>query len=88
MHKHAKKILNPWMATKILDKQKMRDKLKKEWIKSGKIANSTLHQKYKKIRNEVVNMCKKAKRAKIQSKCKEANGDSGKIWKVINTTLK
>ena len=33
-------------------------------------------------------MCKKAKRAEIQNKCKEANGDSGKIWKVINRTLK
>ena len=33
-------------------------------------------------------MCNKAKRAKIQNKCKEANGDSGKMWKVINRTLK
>ena len=87
-NKQAKKILNPWMTTEILDKQKFRDKLKKEWIKSGKIANSPVHLKYKKIRNKVVNMCNKAKRAKIQNKCKEANGDSSKMWKVINRTLK
>ena len=83
-NKQAKKILNPWMTNEILDKQKLRDKLKKEWIKSGKMANSPVHLKYKKIRNKVVNMCNKAKRAKIQNKCKDANGNSGKMWKVIN----
>ena len=83
-NKQAKKILNPGMTNEILDKQKLRDKLKKEWIKSGKIANSPVHLKYEKIRNKVVNMCNKANRAKIQNKCMEANGDSGKMWKVIN----
>ena len=87
-NKQAKNILNPWMTTEIREKQKLRDKLKKEWVVSGKTANSPLHLRYKKIRNKDVNMCSKAKRAKIQKKCKEANGDSGKMWKVINKTMK
>ena len=42
-NKRAKKILNPWMTNEILQKQKTRDKFKKEWIESGKVANSPLH---------------------------------------------
>ena len=47
-NKHAKKIQNPWMTKEILKEQQIRDKLKKEWILSGKIPNSPLHVNYKK----------------------------------------
>ena len=43
-NKQAKRILNPWMTSEILKQQQIRDKLKKQWIKSGKIANSPLHK--------------------------------------------
>ena len=87
-NKQAQKILNPWMTTEILKEQQVRDNLKKEWIKSGKIVNSPLHVKYKKTRNSVLNVCRKAKRDSIQNDCKETKGDSGKMWKVINKQLK
>ena len=45
-NKQAKKILNPWMTSEILNEQRIRDKLKKEWIKSGKIVNSLIHTNY------------------------------------------
>ena len=41
-NKQAKRILNPWMTSEILKQQQIRDKLKKQWIKSGKITNSPL----------------------------------------------
>ena len=76
------------MTNEILQGQKTRDKLKKEWIESGKVANSPLHIKYKKIRNQVLDMCRKANRNMIQNDCKETKGDSGKMWKVINRQIK
>ena len=87
-NKHAKKIENPWMTNEILKEQKIRDKLKKEWIQSGKIPNSPLHINYKRTRNKVLNMCRKAHRKSIQKDCENTNGDSGKMWKVINKNLK
>ena len=87
-NKQARKILNPWMTTEILKEQKIRDKLKKEWIESGKIPNSPLHVKYKETRNKVLNLCRKAHRDMIQNDCKKTKGDSGKMWKVINKQLK
>ena len=38
-NKQAKKIENPWMTQEILREQRIRDKLRKEWIQSGKIPN-------------------------------------------------
>ena len=76
-NKQAKKILNPWMTNEIIQQQLIRDNLKKEWIKTGKIANSLLHLNYKKTRNKVLNMCRKAHRNMIQKDCNETKGDSG-----------
>ena len=87
-NKHAKRIENPLMTSEILKEQQIRDKLKKEWIQSGKIPNSPLHVNYKKTRNKVLNMCRKAHRKSIQTDCENTNGDSGKMWKVINKNLK
>ena len=87
-NKQARKIENPWMTNEILKEQQIRDKLKKEWIRSGKIPNSLLHVNYKKTRNKVLNMCRKAHRKLIQKDCENTNGDSGKMWKVINKNLK
>ena len=87
-NKQARKILHPWMSNEIIQKQKVRDKLHKEWIKSGKIPDSPLHKKYKKIRNQLLGMSRKAKRDMIQKNCDDTRGDSGKMWKVINSQIK
>ena len=87
-NKQAKQILNPWMTNEILKQRRIRDKLKKDWLKSGKIVNSPLHLNYKRTRNKVLKMCRKAHRSLIQNDCKNTKGDSGKMWKVINKTMK
>ena len=76
------------MNNEILKEQKVRDSLKKEWLMSGKTVNSPLHIKYKKTRNKVLKMCREAHRNLIQNNCKKTEGDSGKMWKVINKELK
>ena len=76
------------MSNEIIQNQKVRDKLHKEWIKAGKTPDSPLHKKYKKIRNQVLSMSRKAKRDMIQKNCDDTKGDSGKMLKVINSQIK
>ena len=75
-NKQAKQLLNPWMTNEILKEQRIRDKMKKEWIKLGKIVNSPLHNDYRKTRNKVLKMCRKAKRDLMQKDCRNTKGDS------------
>ena len=58
--KQAKLILDPWMTKEILDKRKIRDNLKKTYI-LNKCRGSDDHNNWKKQRNKVNCMIKKAK---------------------------
>ena len=73
------------MTKDLLQKQKVRDKLKQKWIKNGKISNSETHLAYKNARNSFAKLCRIAKKSFLEKKCEEANGDSKKMWKVIRT---
>ena len=84
-NKQALKMSNPWMTKELLKQHSTRDKLKKKWIKSGRIGNSLEHIAYKTTRNKVTKLDRRAKRIYLNKKCDEANGDTGKMWKVIRT---
>ena len=84
-NKEALSIMNPWMTKELLSKQKIRDKLKQKWIKSGKIPNSVTHLAYKKQRNSFTKLTRSAKQKFFEKKCEEANGDSKKMWKVVRS---
>ena len=84
-NKQALKISNPWMTNELIKQHKIRDRLKSKWIKSGHINNSAEHSAYKKMRNQVTKMDRKAKRKYFNNKCDEANGNSEKMWKVIRS---
>ena len=47
-----------------------------------------LYTNYKRTRNKVLKMCRKAKSNAMLKDCRNTKGDSGKMWKVINRALK
>ena len=81
--KQAKKLRNPWMTKEILNEIKNRDNLKKKWIKSGHIIDSSDHLAYKTARNKVVKMCRMTRKENSLKGCRDAQGDGEKMWKVI-----
>ena len=74
--------MNPWMTNEILKERKNRDTLKKKFIING-VQNSQDHNNWKKSRNKVNRMIKKAKLKYFENDFKQCGGDSGKTWKVI-----
>ena len=66
--------------------------MKKSWIKSGHDKDTPEHAAYKVARNKVVKMTRIARKNDSLNECKNAKGDSDKIWRVIrkatNTTGK
>ena len=81
--KQAKKLRNPWMTKEILKEIKIRDNLKKKWIKLGRVIDSSDHIAYKAVRNKVVKMCRDTRKEKSLKRCIDAKGDGEKIWRVI-----
>ena len=67
---------------------KGRDKLYKQFVKNDKILNSVHHANYKKARNEVNRMIKKAKDEYFQKQFGNCNGDTRKMWRVLNNAMK
>ena len=84
--KQAKLILDPWMTKEILDERKIRDNLKKIYI-LNKCRGSDDHNNWKKQRNKVNRMIKKAKDEYTAKSCENAKGSSKKMWKVINKAI-
>ena len=67
---------------------KGRDKLYKQFVKNDRILNSVHHANYKKARNEVNRMIKKAKDEYFQKQFGNCNGDTRKMWRVLNNAMK
>ena len=79
--------VSPWMTHEILKARKIRDNLKFKWIKSGRLEDSVEHKTYKKIRNQVTDMKRTARRNHLLKNCEEAKGDSDKLWKVVKKAM-
>ena len=75
--KQAKLILDPWMTKEILDERKIRDNLKKTYI-LNKCRGLDDHNNWKKQRNKVNRMIKKAKDEYTAKSCENAKGSSKK----------
>ena len=86
--KRKKLLQNPWITKEILKKMKGRDKLYRKFVKNDKILNSVHHISYKKARNEVNRAIKVAKDKYFQKQFGNCNGDTRKMWKVLNDVLK
>ena len=86
--KRKKLLQNPWITKEILKKMKGRDKLYRKFLKNDKILNSVHHTSYKKARNEVNRAIKLAKDAYFQKQFGNCNGDTRKMWKVLNNAMK
>ena len=78
---------HPWITKMILKEIDKRDKLKLKWINSGRRNNSDEHKIFKKHKNKVTNLTRNAKQNYLLNKCKEANGNSDKLWKVAKQAM-
>ena len=86
--KRKKLLQNPWITREILKKMKGRDKLYKKFVKNDRILNSVHHTNYKKARNQVNRAIKVAKDEYFQKQFGNCNGDTRKMWKVLNNAMK
>jgi hypothetical protein len=83
--KNRIRINNDWLTPNILRLIEKRSKLYK--IYKGKDSTELDKIKYKKCKNAVTSEVKKSKKMYIENKINKSNGDSGKIWKVINSVI-
>jgi len=80
-------ILNPWFDKELINQQKLCEKMKMKWVKSGHVVDSEDHKVYRKCRNKFTKMKRKARKTYLGKKADEANGDSEHMWKVIRTAM-
>ena len=79
--RQAELIDSPWLSLEIIKAGQLRDALQKKFIISGLVQD---HVNYKKQRNKVNRLCRNAKKKNLNADCRNASGDSKKMWKVIN----
>ena len=80
---------NPWISKGLINSIAKRDRLYFKWkktvSKNCKSGNSQLYESYRKYRNMLSNLIKKAKSEYYHIKFTSASGDKKKIWKLIDT---
>ena len=80
---------NPWIFNGLINSIAKRDRLYFKWKKTVsrdcKSGNSQLYESYRKYRNMLSNLIKKAKSEYYHVKLTSASGDKKKIWKIINS---
>ena len=80
---------NPWISKGLINSIAKRDRLYFKWkktvSKNCKSGNSQLYEIYRKYRNMLSNLIKKAKSKYYHAKFTSASGDKKKMWKLINS---
>ena len=71
---------SPWMKKKILDSMRKRDRFKRI-AKKSKFESDWIN--YKKMRNTVNSMIRRAKRTYIAESIVKHKGNSGEMWKLL-----
>ena len=80
---------NPWISKGLINSIAKRDRLYFKWkktvSKNCKSGNSQIYEIYRKYRNMLSNLIKKAKSEYYHAKFTSASGDKKKMWKLINS---
>ena len=83
-----KKQHKPWITTGILNSIKRRDKLQKKFAKSkNEQLNKQYHVDYKKLRNQIVTLCRINKKNYYKDFFKENANDLKKTWQGIKSII-
>ena len=80
---------NPWISMGLINSIAKRDRLYYKWKKSiskqCKSGNMSLYENYRKYRNMLSNLVKKAKSKYYEAKFKSVCGNKKKVWMLINS---